>query len=297
MVKQFDAILSGPARLQVVIGADPGDEVSFGRAVEGLVAEADHHASVGSEHAVVPVAGEAPVRVDGRRPGGAFVSAEHHQAASFVGVLAQQAGEFLTVGGAEHVGFARVLAGDFGDDPRFGPSEATVGGDHLQRHQRRLVGPAGAAVIEAERPSVFESYEAAEGHHAGQVERRHLLPGLTVVLAHDARHARPAAFAEGGGEDPEAGFAGRVDDAVDARAVLVGREALGQLRVEARPGQAAVFAAGHRTRGAAVVDAPYREDRLVVRHQQGRRVALVDRRRAGADDHLTFFLRREIDDG
>ena len=45
-----------------------------------------------------------------------------------------------------------------------------------------------------------------------------------------------------------------------------------------------------------MVDAPHREDRPVIGHEQGRRVALVDRGRAGADDHLTFFLGRDIDD-
>jgi hypothetical protein len=105
-----------------------------------------------------------------------------------------------------------------------------------------------------------------------------------------------AAFAEGGGEDPEAGFAGRVDDAVDARTILVGREALGKLGVEACPSPAAVVAARHRPGRAAMVDAPHRENRAAVRHEEGRRVALIDRRRAGADDDLAFLLPRHIHD-
>jgi hypothetical protein len=97
MVEELDPVLAGSAGLQVVIGADPRDEMAFGRAVEGLVTEADYHASVGSENAVMPVTREAPIRVDRGRPSGAFVLAEHHQAATLVGVLAEQAGKFLAV--------------------------------------------------------------------------------------------------------------------------------------------------------------------------------------------------------
>ena len=150
-------------------------------------------------------------------------------------------------------------------------------------------------MVESEGAAVLEADDAAERHHAGEVERGHFFPGLPFVLAHDAGHARAATFAEGGGEDPEAGFADRVDDAINARTVLVGREPLRQGGVETCPGFAAIVAAGHRAGGAAVVDAPDREDRLAVRHQQGRRMALVKRRRACGHDHMAFPLSRKVD--
>ena len=212
-----------------------------------------------------------------------------------MGVLTEQASELLAVGRTEDERFARILTGDLGHDARFGPREASVGRNRLERHQRSLVGAAGTAMVETEGAAILQADDAAEGHHAGEVERRHFSPGLTFVLAHDAWHARAAAFAEGGREDPQAGFASRVDDAIEARAVLVGREAFGQLRIESRPGQATVVAPSHRAGGATVIDAPDREDRLAVRHQQCRRMALVKRRRARGHDHLACLLPREVD--
>ena len=233
---------------------------------------------------------EAPARIDRGRPRRAFVLAEHHQAAALVGILAEEAGELLTVGRTEDEGLAGILTGDFRDDAGLGPREATVGGDCLERHQRGLIGATWAAMVETEGAAILKSDRAGECHHAGEVKRRHFFPCLALVLAHDARHPRATALAESGGEDPKTGFAGRIDDAVDAWAVLVGREALRQAGVEACPRFAPIIAPSHRAGGATVIDAPDREDRLAVRHQQGRRMALVKRRRARGHDHLAFLL-------
>ena len=59
-VQQFDAVLAGLARLDVVVSADPGDEVAFGRAVERLIAEGHDHATILREDSGMAVAGEAP---------------------------------------------------------------------------------------------------------------------------------------------------------------------------------------------------------------------------------------------
>ena len=296
MMEQLDAGLAWSAGLQVIVRADPRDEVSFGGAVKGLVAEADDHAAVVREDAVMAIAREAPARVDRGRPRRAFILAEYHQATPLVGILAEEAGELLTVGRTKDEGLTGIFTGDFGDDARLGPRETAVGGNRLERHQRGLVGAARAAVVEAQGAAILKSDHAAERHHAGEVERRHFFPCLALVLAHDARHPRATALlAKGGGEDPETGFPGRIDNAVNTRAVLVGRESLRQGGIESRPGQATIIAAGHWAGGATVVDAPDREDRLAVRHQQRRRVALVKRRRARGHDHLAFLLSRKID--
>ena len=290
MMEQLDAGLAWSAGLQVIVRADPRDEVSFGGAVKGLVAEADDHAAVGRKDAVMTIAREAPARIDRGRPRRAFVLAEHHQATALVGILAEEAGELLAVGRTEDEGLAGILTGDFRDDAGLGPREATVGGDCLERHQRGLIGATWAAMVETEGAAILKSDHAAERHHAGEVKRRHFFPCLALVLAHDARHPRATALAESSGEDPETGFTGWIDDAINARAVLVGREALWQAGVEACPRFAPIIAPSHRAGGATVIDAPDREDRLAVRHQQGRRMALVKRRRARGHDHLAFLL-------
>ena len=81
-----------------------------GRAVEGLVAEADDHAAVGREDAVMAIAREAPARIDRGRPRRAIVLAEHHQATSLVGIFAEEAGELLAVGRTEDEGTSHLQA-------------------------------------------------------------------------------------------------------------------------------------------------------------------------------------------
>ena len=295
-MQQLDAVLAWASLLQVFVGADPGDEVPAGGAVDSLVAEADDHASVLCENTIVAVAGQSPIRVDGSRPGAALVLAEHHQAPPLVGVLAKKTGKLLAIGGAEDERLARVLAGDLCDDPRLGPCQPDIGRDRLERHERIPLTTAGrAAMIEPEIPTVVEPDDTAEGHHAWKVERRHFLPRSAAVFTEEAWHPGTGSRAKGCREDPEAFLTRGIDQPVDARAVLVVCKARRKLIVESRPGQSAIVAASHRTGVAAVADAPDRKDRLAVGHEQRGRMALVDLFRPGSDDHLPILLPRDID--
>ena len=97
-VEQLDAILAGLALLDVLVGADPRDEVALGGTAQRLVTEGNHEATIFRLHTHVAVAGQSCGGIDGRAPRGALVAAEHHQAFPGVGILAQQAGEFSAVG-------------------------------------------------------------------------------------------------------------------------------------------------------------------------------------------------------
>jgi hypothetical protein len=97
-VEQFHAVVTGLACRDVFVAAHPGHEVAGRRAALGLIAEGDDEPAVGGEDAHVPVARQAPRGVDGLRPGRSLVAAEHHEAPAGVGVLPQQAAQFLAIG-------------------------------------------------------------------------------------------------------------------------------------------------------------------------------------------------------
>jgi hypothetical protein len=68
-----------------------------------------------------------------------------------------------------------------------------------------------------------------------------------------------------------------------------------KLIVESRPKQSAIVAASHWTGAAAVANAPDREDRLSIGHEQRGRMTLIELFRPSGDDHLPFLLPRDID--
>ena len=276
-VQKLDPILAGPAVADVVIGADPGHEVVMGRTVECLVAEGDHQPSVGRVHAHVPVACQAPGRVLRLAPGLAFVRAEHHQAASLVRVLPHQAAKFLAVRRAEGERLAGRLALDLGHHAGFGPGHPAVGGSRL--HRLEGVSPR-RAVIQAEVAAVLQANDRAERHDALKAQRLHLLPRLATVFANNAGHARLRR------ENPQLLLALGIDHSIDARAVPVRLESRRQLVVQAFPSESAVVAAGHGPGRPAVPQRPDAEQRLPIRHQQRRGVALVDLLRAGGYNHV-----------
>ena len=77
-----------------------------------------------------------------------------------------------------------------------------------------------------------------------------------------------------------------IDQAVNAGTVLVRQKSRWHPIVEARPGEAAVVAARHRSGVATVADGPDGKDGLAVGQEEGGRMALVDRVGAGGDDGL-----------
>ena len=293
-VQELHTILAGLGLLDVVIRPDPRDEVAFRRAVPRLVAEGDHQPTVFRAGAVVAIARQSPRCVHRLAPRRAFVAAEHHQTALLVGVLAQQAAKLRAIRRPKNKGLARILSLHRSDDLRRRPGESAIRSDHLQHFQRCPIRAVRAFVIEAEIASILQPHDAAESHHALVAERRPFLPRLAAILAHDAGHSRAGACAFGGGENPQPLFPRRVHHAVNARAVLMRRETFRQRFIHARPCLPSVITARHRASRTAVVDAPHREDRLPVRHQQRGRMALIGLLRARGHDDVPLLLLRDV---
>ena len=211
-------------------------------------------------------------------------------------VLPQQTTKLFAVGRTKDERLAGIFILYRSNDLRVGPGETSVCRDRLEDFERGFIRAIGPLVVEAEVTTVFQLHDAAESHDAGKAERRHLPPGRALVLAHDRGHSRTAAFAKRRRPDPDPGFSRRIDEPVNAGTVLMHRVAGRQSLVEPRPGEASVTAFGHGTGGTAVIDAPDREDRFLIGHQQGRGMPLVDLLRPRRDDDVAGSFPREIDE-
>ncbi|NBS33569.1 MAG: hypothetical protein EBS83_12405 [Planctomycetia bacterium] len=108
-LQQADAILARLAFLDVVVGADPGDEAAFVLRLRRGVAEDNDEPTIGQVNTMVPISGEAPGGIHGLGPCLSLVVAEHDKAGAAAAVLAHETTQFIAVGRAEGIRLARVL--------------------------------------------------------------------------------------------------------------------------------------------------------------------------------------------
>ena len=144
-------------------------------------------------------------------------------------------------------------------------------------------------MVESEVSAILTPEDAAERHHTGKSERFHFAPSLAAILTNDTRHIGPC------GEHPQSFLARLVNETINTRTVDVLLVALRQAIIQPCPRSPPIIAARHRPGRSAVTDTPYGEHRLVVRHQQRRRMPLVHILCPRGDDDVPICLIRNID--
>ena|GEM_PF-528962 len=96
-LEQTNSVLAGHALLDVVVGADPGDEAGFVLRLRRGVAEDDYETAIGQTNAVMAIAGETPRRVHGLTPCLTLVAAEHDETRAAAAIFAHEAAEFVAI--------------------------------------------------------------------------------------------------------------------------------------------------------------------------------------------------------